>query len=193
MNVKKASLLVSSVLALTAVAGAANAIPTTWSDTYNVPLSQQLVSGGESITFTQDITDGPNGYRPGIDSLTKLVFSFDVADDKESLFTYELGNIAIDAVSDLGFTTTTFVSTIFGGLNSVDPLTVNTHLTLWDTGKYDITVSSLLGDFVVKSATLEAYGDRSAVVTSVPEPTTLALMGIGLLGVGLTGRRRRAQ
>jgi hypothetical protein len=189
MTAKKTSLLVAGALALVAASGAANAIPYTWSDPYVVPSAKQYVGDGDSVKFTMDITDGANGYRPGVDSLSSLLFSFDVYDNKEGLFTYESGNIVIDAVNDAGYRTASFSSTLFGGLDGVDSQTINTSLTLWDTGKYDITVSSFYGDFVVKGATLTARGDRAA--TSVPEPGSLALMGIGLLGAGLAARRRR--
>ena len=57
------------------------------------------------------------------------------------------------------------------------------------TGLYDVTISSLSGDFYLGSSTLTVRGQDRGV--SVAEPSTLALFGLGLLGFAALARRRK--
>ena len=190
MNIKKASLLATAGLILAGMGGAANAVPTVWTDTVDVPWWNQYVADGISyVTYTQDITDGAGGYRPGVDSLTKLVFNFSVTDDLLDIPwfepTGEAGVFTIDAIGDAGSLTKTFKSLS----DTSNPIEITSNVA-WDSGKYQVTISSTYGDFLVKGSTLTATGDRAS---SVPEPATLTLMGLGLLGVGAAGRRKKRQ
>jgi hypothetical protein len=112
-----------------------------------------------------------------VDSLTKLVFNFSLTDDLLDIPwfepTGEAGVFAIDAVGDSGFLSKTFKSLP----DASKPVEITSNVS-WDSGKYQVTISSTYGDFLVKGSTLTATGDRAS---SVPEPATLTLMGLGLL------------
>ena len=75
-------------------------------------------------------------------------------------------------------------------LGEVDLGEYTVDLTAWiqlqDTGLLDVTLSSTGGDFYFGSSKLTVTGDSAPV----PEPSTLLLMGIGLLGLVGYSRKR---
>lgn len=58
-----------------------------------------------------------------------------------------------------------------------------------DNGKLIVTLASALGDFYIDKAVL----DVSYSPAPVPEPSTLLLLGVGMLGVGIFSRKRVRQ
>lgn len=65
-------------------------------------------------------------------------------------------------------------------------LEVNALLALNSDGMLDVKVTSMWGDFYVGDSTLKVV-TRDAVV---PEPSVVALFGLGLLGLGFARRRK---
>lgn len=95
------------------------------------------------------------------------------------------GKAALFIVEDFDFDTggLTFGSAFVGDLE------VNALGELNHDGKLDVKVQSLYGKFWVGNSTLTVYTDADAP-TPVPEPGTLLLLGAGMLGIGLSRRRR---
>lgn len=63
--------------------------------------------------------------------------------------------------------------------------------------RIDFSLNPLLGTFIDGNTVYTREGEDSqlevlALVSKVPEPATVAILGIGLLGLGLTQRRRRS-
>ncbi|MEW8442105.1 MAG: PEP-CTERM sorting domain-containing protein, partial [Candidatus Thiodiazotropha taylori] len=74
------------------------------------------------------------------------------------------------------------------GTSFVGDLEVNALGALNADGKLDVTIASLWGDFHVGNSVLSVV--TSDDPTSVPEPSTLLLLSIGLLGLGAARRAK---
>lgn len=174
-----AALLMASV-------GTAQAIPYTWHDEAGV--FGTWISVGNPYEYEHKITDGAYGYRPGIDSITEAGLTIKLFDDHLTGI-FPIG----DSGETVGFR---FDST--GSWTSSQG--VDGSLFNWD--HFDFIVTSLLtdgllkveiransGDFVFGGSELWADGSRSS--RSVPEPATLSMLGLGLIGLGFAARRRK--
>jgi len=159
---------------------AAHADPAAWTaefDPTDIFLSSAAsTESGRSLTFTLDLRAGSAGFRPGIDAIdaaTLTVLLFDDFDAARETVSFNLDGS--------GFTTP--VDLIGGGL--FPDLFVFSPLALVGDGLLKVTVKATKGDFFFDNAFLAAFGDRAAV----PEPATLVLFGMGLLGMGCVLRR----
>ena len=160
----------------------ANATPVTWVDTIDF-YPDRYIQPFSSSSYKHDIRD--EGYTPLIDSISDYSLTVNLRDDGDSGFEVAL----IDATGLLGDRIFFDLSgEEFGGWSLVG----YTQLAL--TGLYNVTVSSLYGDFFLAGSTLTVRGDERSVERSVPEPGALGLLGLALLSLTVASiRKRRAQ
>ncbi len=167
----------TSCLAILAAAASNSALatPTTWVDYYDFT-PDRLVGQFESVVYSHDISDGPNGFVTGVDVASSYALTFNLFDDQDwdlELAIFSQPGYLIDSAY-FNLTGSESGGWSLAGLWQLDA-----------TGRLTVAISSLLGDFYLGDSTLTVQGTRN----SVPEPGTLALFGAALLGFGLMRRR----
>jgi PEP-CTERM motif len=163
---------------------AANAVPWYWGDWH---ADFVTVSDGHPYEYDHNITDGVNGFRPGVDSVSYGRLSILVSDDAPGgdLPWFLLG----DGQETAGFRFDGGAWQVVYNPN-VDYFTVFDFVvtSLLQDGVLHVNIKANRGDFLFGISHLEAWGDRD---TRVPEPAMLSMLGFGLLGLGFFARRRR--
>lgn len=175
----------ATALTLAGLAGTADAsyIEYSWSDLYD---PNPDLSIPPSNTYTHVLTDDTAtgyGFRPLVDFIGTYSLSVNLYDDGEGGWFDLLDEVAIvntpgsegDGYFSFGLT-----GQEFGGWSLAGWLQLNL------TGRYTVTIESLWGDFFFGASRIDARGVRA-----VPEPGTLALLAIGLIGMGVALSRRR--
>jgi hypothetical protein len=179
-----AALLMASI-------GTAQAVPAYWDDWAGD--EGRYIDTDHSYSYTHNITDwGSGNYRPGIDSITSASLSIWLYDDA-FLGDLDLGFIKGDSQETVGFR--------FDGGSWSSSQNVDGNIIIWD--NFDFIVTSLVadgylnvkiranrGDFRFGASHLEAWGNKAGS-RSVPEPMTLSMLGLGLIGLGFAARRRK--
>jgi hypothetical protein len=142
-------------------------VPTTWTDADTFG-NGELVSVFNPYTYTHDLTE--QGFRPQNDLIQSYQLAITWADDDNNFWRdgFEIPFVDLSA----NFSADHYGFSILGVLNELGTLTVTIH--------------SLLGDFNLLGSTLTAHG-----YSNVPEPGALGLLGIGLVGIALSSRRRK--
>ena len=171
-----------AVAALVGLAGTANAafVPATWTDT--VAGSASLINQGGSYSYEHDLTT--EGFRPLTDLITDFSLSLNLNDDKD--LQGEWATIKVADVLGLGNT----YSFNFSTNNFNHGTTLLGLIELNALGTLSVTINAVYGDFYFGGSKLVAAGLQDT--RQVPEPETLAMFGIGLVGVAAAARRRKA-
>jgi hypothetical protein len=170
-----------AVAALVGLAGTADAafVPQTWTDSV---AGNTLINEGGSFSYTHDLTD--NGFRPMTDLILNFSLSVNLFDDEKS-DSMESAEIVLPEFGGLGTYSFNFSSNNWNhGATLLGLIELNALGTL------SVTINSLAGDFYFGGSKLVAAGFQDT--RQVPEPETLAMFGIGLVGVAAAARRRKA-
>lgn len=185
MNLKT---LFLGALASVGLAGTASAayVPATWTDTYDVGTAI-YISKGNPHTYFHDITW--DGFNVGSDWVKSFSLSINVYDDPNDWS--KLLDIEIPVVELPGYEGSVWLfETILDGFTVAGKAALNL------TGMFDVTISAgcdplfgYCGDFYFGGSKLVATGYSN--VAQVPEPSTLGVFGLGLLGIAFASRRRR--
>lgn len=170
---------------LLAASGFAHAELIKLTDTYTHQ-GKDTVSPSKPVSFLHDFTD--TGYQAGFDSIESATLTFFLKDNGKDqggseTFTLRFTDSGTTLYSGANVPN---ANTQYGGVAIVGP----DLQSLSANGKLWFTLSAVSGDFVFVSSSLEAQYKQGVTPVDVPEPFSVALVGIGLAAIGAARRRK---
>jgi hypothetical protein len=156
-------------------------------------------ASAEIVTWTGNTTGGPTVDLTPFDieataaAYAATTFTVDVDGEYSFLLTGTYGTDTVTLLYENSFDPTDVTTNFVTG--SDDDVTLNTssfaaELTAGTTYTF-VATGYTNTDFGKYSVTIEGPGLAS--VSAVPEPSTYAMLGLGLAAIGFTARRRKAQ
>lgn len=185
----KILLRLTAATILAVATGTAYAFPMTFTDVVNPEPNVLLNASNDSFGFHHDILD--SSFNPLTDTIISATLLIDLGDDdgaggdgteRASIYLDDLlVGSGHNPVNDFGYTFSSPFALIADGLLN------GLVITIARPG------DGSLGDFYFNASTLTVNVERAVTAPSaaIPEPGTVALLGIGLAGVGVLRRRAR--
>ena len=168
---KLLSLLAGLFLVLVFV-GSASAAPMTWTETLSFD-----VTVPPTLNYYHDLRT--DGFDAATDYVSNYTLEIELYDDKSDPW-YAKGEWAAIWAPGIPHTTWT-MNDVTLGWSLAGWLDIN------DDGTLNVSIESWFGDFKVGDSTLTAWGEA---FEPVPEPTTMILFGLGLLGLAGVSRKK---
>ena len=158
----------------------ANAIPVVDTIDQNV-----FLETGDLYSYTHNLLD--NGFNLG--TATSGTIEVQFSDDADAAW-----EVILIVVDEFDFDTGGLSISASASSYSSE-LEVNALAEVNSSGMLDITIASLWGDFYIGQSvlTVETIGGGSILTSeanSVPEPSILALLSLGLFGIGVARRKK---
>lgn len=171
--------------------------------TMNIQWIKKIVAGAtlvlSSSSFAGVIVDTV-GVNKQLDTWESASWTHNLLDNGFVLGTAQSANVSIQIWDDSKTDGAEVADIVIGAIDLQDGELVYNAVSNWSgslgltsmgllnsLGKLNITVSSLWGDFWVGNSTLTVKTSQSA---NVPEPGSLLLLSLGLLGLGLARRQK---
>ncbi len=174
--------IIKSILGFGALA-AVHATPITFTDIVNPSNDVKITDGGqvETYTYIHNIID--NGFNSATDLISSADIDISLGDDESDSWFFgatETVRIRLDNVTQ---------GSAFEVNTGIYTFNVMTQFLQTD-GTLTVSLEAVSGDFNFRESRLDVYANRTAPVAAVPEPGSMALMGLGMLGLGFAARRK---